>query len=166
MPQKFKAGGYDWTITLTVGVVKRARDETGINLCDAFCDQSKLVSRLMNDPIALVDVLASLTTVERGEKASKIEADEFREMFFGDVIADARRALFTELASFLDDPQRRKTWKLVVEGLHQIHVLEHGAAERDVAVLVSEAETRFSPAAGSSPESSVSPDPTSTPSAS
>ena len=166
MPQQFKAGGYDWTITLTVGAVKRVRDETGVNLCDAFVEQSKLVSLLMNDPIALVDVLAVLTATERENKPSKIEADEFRDMFAGDAIAGARRALLTELGSFLDDLQRRKTWRLVVDALHRVHVLEHDAAERDVAAMVSAAETRFSPAAGSLPESSDSPAPTITPSAS
>jgi len=94
--------GRSWQIAVTINTVKRVRSLLDIDLL-AIVD-GKLLERLVNDPVLLVDVLYAVVKPYADEEG--ISDADFGDALAGDAIDAATTALLEGLADFF--PQRRR----------------------------------------------------------
>lgn len=117
--QTFKdAAGEDWAISLNVSVVRKVRDELGVDLHSLG---EETFAKLKTSDETLVDVISVICT----EQINKRGLDEmgFAERLIGDVLDDAYEALMQELV-FTSRHSRRevvaKAWQKVNEAEEQL----------------------------------------------
>lgn len=94
----------EWNCAITVGAVKRIRDATKINLCDAI--DGKLLIELGNDTLKFVEILYHLLKPQA--EAAKVDDDELAESLWGDTLNAAYESFVEGLISFFQRPEQRE----------------------------------------------------------
>lgn len=111
----FKDGlGRDWTVSITLGTVKRVRDATGHNLALVLDDKMAGIATLTSDLMEFVNVLWHI--VEPQAVAKGVTQEQFLEGILGDSIDAALNAFVDSLADFFPPRQRKilsMTWAKV-----------------------------------------------------
>lgn len=101
--KRFKdQAGRDWDVVVNVGVAKRVRDLTKVDIFNLFNDEA---GRVFSDPCLLVDVLYVVLS-EQCRKAG-VSDEQFGLSLYGDVLETAATALLEEVADFF--PQSRRS---------------------------------------------------------
>jgi hypothetical protein len=100
MPKFTDADGREWSLALTIGDIRRVRQEVNVDLAEV--GQSLFES--LSDPVKLVDVLHALLVEEC--KARGIDAVAFARGMRGDTLDDASRQLLEAIVDFF--PSRRR----------------------------------------------------------
>jgi len=93
-----------WLVSVTMGTVKRVKDETGFNVLDLVDPRSDLVKQLARDPVDLFLILTSVLRpqlVERG-----ISDDQFAELLNEAQIDAACTALMEATFDFFQPKKR------------------------------------------------------------
>ena len=99
--------GRTWTLSVTVGTIKRVRALCGVDLANIITMESGktpnvgLLERLAADPVLLVDVLFAVCKPEADTKG--ITDEEFGRAMAGDVIELAATALLDEIIDFFPE---------------------------------------------------------------
>jgi hypothetical protein len=105
------AKGRQWPIEINVAAVKLVRDLTGVNLYTLFGGDFADYSKLMADPVQLVDVLYVLC--QRPAEAAGVTDEDFGRGMAGDALKAAADAFTQELISFFPKAQRETLGKLM-----------------------------------------------------
>lgn len=113
--------GRTWTISITVYAIKRVRAILSIDLYGLVDEKFEGLSRLMEDPVNLVDVLYVLCQ-DQCEKTN-VSDEDFGRGMAGDVIARASEAFLEELTDFFPDPRVRAGLKKVLEASEKVRSL-------------------------------------------
>jgi len=101
--------GRDWNICVNVGTVRRAKDETGIDIL-ALMDFPKKdgeqtpLQVLTADPMKVVGVVAAICEGQLKERG--IDAVAFAEAFTGETLEKATDALLEGVVDFFPQPRR------------------------------------------------------------
>ena len=96
------SAGRTWTLSVTVGAVKRARDLAAVDPIGAATGD--LWARLLEDPVLLVDALYALVKPEAD--ARNVSDEDFGRALVGDALDAALAALEEELLAFFPRHQR------------------------------------------------------------
>ena len=102
--------GRTWTLSVTVGTIKRVRALCGVDLANIITMESGktpnvgLLERLAADPVLLVDVLFAVCKPEADAKG--ITDEEFGRAMAGDAIELAATALLDEIIDFFPEAKR------------------------------------------------------------
>ena len=105
-----------WNLALNVYAVKKVRDLMGVDLLDLDSGdkpEDKLLSRLIADPILLVDLLYVVCKGEADQKG--VTDEQFGQAMAGDVIDTATKAFLEELADFTPSPRDRARARKVIQ---------------------------------------------------
>ncbi len=116
-----------WTVSITAYSIKKCRGLLNVDLYGLVAGGMESLSKLLGDPVMLVDTLYVLCDVDKTETTD----EEFGRAFSGDVLTEATRAFLEELTDFFPEPQRTGLKKIMektreLEGLveqHQITML-------------------------------------------
>ena len=109
--------GRSWTLSVTVGTIKRVRALCGVDLANIITlepgKQPKvdLLERLASDPVLLVDVLYAVCKVECDAK--NVSDEEFGAAMAGDAIEHATSALLDEIIDFFPEAKRQAFKKIL-----------------------------------------------------
>ncbi len=151
-----------WDVSVTVAAIKRVRTLLEVDLLDIL-GNGELITKLVTDPVLLVDVLYVMCKPQADEQG--VSDEQFGEAMAGEPINDATRALLEDLANFSPNPAIRKNMRRVVEAAWKAEEkagevlterLDGGELEKIVDRAVKSANESF----GDAPESSDStPDP-------
>ena len=95
--------GRAWCVSVTVATVRRVKQLLNIDLLQVALDEGKLLTRLADDPVFLVDVLYAVCKDQAD--AAAITDEDFGRAMAGDVIGAATQALLESLADFFPRPQ-------------------------------------------------------------
>jgi len=148
-----------WEIAINVAAVKRIRGLLGIDLYALVDDGFKSLSKLVSDPVSLVDVLYCLCK-DQADKQS-ISDEDFGRALAGDAITQAADAFVEELIDFFPDARARASLRKAIEAGKTVRdkVLSHAEKILDSIDPETEAKKWIS-SSGTLPESSVvTPDP-------
>ncbi len=138
--------GDEWVVSLAVSTIKEVRSELDIDFLDL--DDGRLITRLISDPITLVDVLFVICRSQAERK--NITDHDFGKRMAGDVIAMATEAMLEALVSFIPNPRDRanmskvlaKTREVMEAARDQVDAeIEGGALERIVAEAAGKSST-------------------------
>lgn len=99
-----------WTLSLSIGTVKRVRELTGFDLL-TFADKPQLLAELAGDPVRFVDVLFAIVQPQADELG--VTDVDFGEGFNGQAIEEATDAFLEAMAEFFSGA-RQTTFKRVV----------------------------------------------------
>lgn len=94
--------GKEWTISITVGTIKRVKDLLNVNLIDAV--STDLIDRMKSDPVFLCDILYAICKPQADKDG--VSDIDFGEGLAGDAIASATDALIGDLVDFFPSSQR------------------------------------------------------------
>ena len=109
--------GRTWTLSITVGTIKRVRALCGVDLANIITMESGktpnvgLLERLAADPVLLVDVLFAVCKPEADTKG--ITDEEFGRAMAGDAIELAATALLDEIIDFFPEAKRKVFRKIL-----------------------------------------------------
>lgn len=109
--------GRTWTLSVTVGTIKRVRALCGVDLANIITMESGktpnvgLLERLASDPVLLVDVLFAVCKPEADTKG--ITDEEFGRAMAGDAIELAATALLDEIIDFFPEAKRKVFRKIL-----------------------------------------------------
>ena len=109
--------GRTWTLSVTVGTIKRVRALCGVDLANIITMESGktpnvgLLERLAADPVLLVDVLFAVCKPEADAKG--ITDEEFGRAMAGDAIELAATALLDEIIDFFPEAKRKVFRKIL-----------------------------------------------------
>ena len=109
--------GRTWTLSVTVGTIKRVRALCGVDLANIITMESGktpnvgLLERLASDPVLLVDVLFAVCKPEADAKG--ITDEEFGRAMAGDAIELAATALLDEIIDFFPEAKRKVFRKIL-----------------------------------------------------
>jgi hypothetical protein len=99
--------GREWTITLTVGALKRIRSIAGLDLMPLFGGQdrqeSEAVRTLLLDPLRMADVVYAALKPQLDE--AQINDEAFGELLAGPVLAAAAEAFLDAATVFIGATQ-------------------------------------------------------------
>lgn len=99
--------GREWTITLTVGALKRIRSVAGLDLMPLFGGQDKqeseAVRTLLLDPMRMADVVYAAIKPQLDE--AQIDDEAFGELLAGPVLAAAAEAFLDAATVFIGATQ-------------------------------------------------------------
>ena len=117
-PAKFQTSdGKDWTLVLTIGLVRRLKtigvDFGGLETGDQFI-------AIVGDPLTFADVLWILC--ESAAQSRDIDRDAFEESLGGDSLSQAETAFRGAVVNFIHDPQRKAVVAKVLEKAHEAKV--------------------------------------------
>jgi uncharacterized protein (DUF1778 family) len=118
--------GKDWPIGLTVGAVKRVKDETGVDLLDLTHHEraQPLIEKINGDPFILCEVIFSAVQ-------PTITKEVFAEGLDGDAIEAAAEALWGAITDFTQSHRR----PLMAKVLEKVKVLHQKQATAVMAIL-------------------------------
>lgn len=119
---------HDWTLNVNVTAIKRVRDLLKVDLLEVL--QGKLLERLGDDPVLLVDVVYVLCKPQ-AEQAGITDV-QFGEAMAGDAIDAATTALLEELVDFFPERQRRLLGKALGK-LKKLAAMTQERAEKRLA---------------------------------
>lgn len=103
--------GRTWTLSVTVGTIKRVRALCNVDLAGVIAIESgvqpkiDLLERLGSDPVLLVDVLYAVCKPEADAKG--VSDEEFGQAMSGDAIEMATTALLDEVIDFFPETKRK-----------------------------------------------------------
>ena len=109
--------GRTWTLSVTVGTIKRVRALCGVDLANIITLEAgkqpkvDLLERLASDPVLLVDVLYAVCKPEADAK--NITDEEFGRAMAGDAIELATAALLDEVIDFFPEAKRQVFRKIL-----------------------------------------------------
>lgn len=109
--------GRSWTLSVTVGTIKRVRALCGVDLANIITLEAgkqpkvDLLERLASDPVLLVDVLYAVCKPEADTR--NISDEEFGRAMAGDAIEFATAALLDEVIDFFPEAKRRVFRKIL-----------------------------------------------------
>ena len=104
--------GRTWTLSVTVGTIKRVRALCGVDLANIIKTPNVgLLERLASDPVLLVDVLFAVCKPEADTKG--ITDEEFGRAMAGDAIELAATALLDEIIDFFPEAKRKVFRKIL-----------------------------------------------------
>jgi len=109
--------GRTWTLSVTVGTIKRVRALCDVDLANIISIDAgstprvDLLERLGRDPVLLVDVLYAVVKPEADAK--DISDEEFGRAMAGDAIEIATTALLDEIIDFFPETKRKVFRKIL-----------------------------------------------------
>ena len=109
--------GRTWTLSVTVGTIKRVRALCNVDLAGVISIESgaqpkvDLLERLGSDPVLLVDVLYAVCKPEADAKG--VTDEEFGQAMSGDTIEMATTALLDEVIDFFPETKRKVFRKIL-----------------------------------------------------
>ena len=109
--------GRTWTLSVTVGTIKRVRALCNVDLAGVISIESgaqpkvDLLERLGCDPVLLVDVLYAVCKPEADAKG--VSDEEFGQAMSGDAIEMATTALLDEVIDFFPETKRKVFRKIL-----------------------------------------------------
>ena len=142
MPKFTDMDGRDWSTTITLGTIKRLRENIGVNLLAIMDNNGELFVRLCEDTFFLVDVLFEIIQPQAKEVIVKemepVEVDlvpgagqvvenvtreisrpygpeDFANALGGDVLYQAHQSLLEGITDFFPNPQSRKALQLLIQ---------------------------------------------------
>ena len=147
--------GRTWTISIHVAAVKRCRALLDVDLYGLVDDGFDGLSKLLGDPVALVDVLYVLCRDEADKLG--VSDEDFGRGLGGDGLGRAVDAFLEELTDFFPDPRVRGGLRRVIEAGRQVRDRLMDRMERKLDALDPDLEAeRLSGTSGDSPASSAS----------
>lgn len=151
--------GRAWTIVINVAAVKRVRALLGINLYALVDDRFAGLSRLLGDPVDLVDVLYVLCKDEA--TALGVSDEDFGRAMAGDAIERAADAFLAELTDFFPTPRVRQALGRLIEagGTMRDRLLDRAMAELEAIDLDAELDRLIASSGGSPAPSASTPAP-------
>ena len=99
-----------WSTAISVTTIGRVKEATGVNLLEIV--EGQLLTRFLDDPLLLVDVLYVVCKPQVDERSVSKEA--FGDLFVGDVTVDAVKGLVQGLLDFFPSDRRamiERLWK-------------------------------------------------------
>ncbi len=105
-----------WEVKINVGSIKRVKGLCEIDLLDAVKDKGELLSRLIDDPVLLCNIVYALCEKQAAEK--NITDEQFGEAMAGDALEQATTALLEELVDFFPS-RRREVLRAALEKMNQ-----------------------------------------------
>ncbi len=144
-----------WTFAIHVAAIKRVRGLLGIDLFALVDDQFQGLSKLLADPVALVDVLYVLCKDDADRL--NVTDEEFGRAMWGDAIGQATDAFLAELTDFFPDARVRAGITKVLDAARTLkdRLLTEALDQVD-SVNLDSAVARSRTSSGISPESSAS----------
>ncbi len=109
--------GRTWTLSVTVGTIKRVRALCGIDLANIITvtpgdrPNVDLLEQLASDPVLLVDVLYAVCKPEADSKG--VSDEDFGRAMAGDAIELATSALLDEVIDFFPATKRQVFQKIL-----------------------------------------------------
>lgn len=89
----------EWDIRFTVGVIRRIRELTGINLYKIVSDQNEeALKEISKDAVLIVDIIYAACQPQCEKEG--ITREQFYERFTGVEVVDATYAIMEEIAAF------------------------------------------------------------------
>ena len=159
--------GRTWTLVVNVATIKRVRALCGVDLnsiveVEDGKPSAKLLERLSNDPVLLVDVLYAVCRPECEQKG--VSDEDFGAAMAGDAVEQATGALLDESVDFFP-AAKRKAFQRILSASRRFGEAARRRLEATLAdgrfedALVSELErlTGLSPNAPESAESTPTP---------
>jgi len=159
--------GRTWTLVVNVATIKRVRALCGVDLnsiveVEDGKPSAKLLERLSNDPVLLVDVLYAVCRPECEQKG--VSDEDFGAAMAGDAVEQATDALLDEIVDFFP-AAKRKAFQRILSASRRFGEAARRRLEATLAdgriedALVSELErlTGLSPSAPESAESTPTP---------
>ena len=94
---------FSWEIEVNISALKKVKSYLDLNLLDIFkqnpeTQKFELLEKISEDPILLVDLLFVLC--EKQVKERNMNAEDFANVFSGEVIENAVNALLYEIIDF------------------------------------------------------------------
>ncbi len=102
--------GTEWTVTVNVAVLKRAKASLGIDLGKLFDEKLKGLSELIADTVTLVDALYVTCSASHPE----ITDEQFGAALGGDCLENATAAFVEGLLDFFPNPKGRKALRQIL----------------------------------------------------
>lgn len=112
------ANGRIWFVGINVNQIKKTRAVLDVDLYGLIDEGLEGLSKLIRDPIKLVDVIYVLC-MDQAEKEGVSDV-QFGEAMWGDAIDNAATAFVQELTDFFPDPRIREGIRSVLEKSQQM----------------------------------------------
>lgn len=123
--------GRQWSLSINIGAVKRARDLAKCDLLEQSPENGQpIVMRLMTDPVWFVDVLFSVLKPHCDEAG--VSDVSFGEGMNGDALGHAYEAFTAELMDFFQSLRRKGEAAAVLkakDALHRVWTAQEGKIE-------------------------------------
>lgn len=144
-----------WNVAINVESIKRVKTLLGVNLLDVLDEGGKLLARLHDDPLFLVDALYCVCKPEADQR--QVTDEDFGRAMFGDAILHGAEALLEELADFFPDARRRAAIREVMHKMRATaeRLLDH-ARQTIAGIDPVQAAAKLIDSLGSSPALSAS----------
>jgi len=147
----FRAGGHEWQLRLTIGMVGRLRTEAGIEL-GKLLDAGKVAEGLIGDPFKLGEILWIMCRAE-AEGRGLTTPDEFFELLGPEELQAAVLGVLAAVVDFFQ-PGRASETKGKLPGL--MDKVNRAADAAMAAVVDAEVDATLKRLGGSSPASPAS----------
>lgn len=105
--------GRDWRVEINVDAVKRLRSLLNVDLLGVLDDECRLLARLHDDPVLLVDVLYCVCQPQADEQG--ISDEQFGRSMSGDALLHGSHALMESLADFFPNARQRGAFRNLLE---------------------------------------------------
>ncbi|MBX3444255.1 MAG: hypothetical protein KF774_17770 [Planctomyces sp.] len=157
------AAGDEWTLSVTVGLIRRVQAATGHKLLELVEDGSPLLRAIEADELVAFDLLAAAVASQRD--AAGVSVDQFAERLNEQALTDGFRALLEATIDFFPEPKRRPlrtAMRRSYEALDrlQAELLERAAYQADsqsaAAAIDASLREKLGVSSGSSPASPAS----------
>ena len=108
-----------WEIEITISALKRVKSYLDLNLLDIFkqnpeTQKFELLEKISEDPVLLVDLLFVLC--EKQVKERNMNAEDFANVFSGEVIENAVNVLLYEIIDFFPETKKAVLKKILDTG--------------------------------------------------
>ena len=110
---------FSWEIEVNISALKRVKSHLDLNLLDIFkqnpeTQKFELLEKISEDPILLVDLLFVLC--EKQVKERNMNAEDFANVFSGEVIENAVNSLLYEIIDFFPETKKAVLKKILDTG--------------------------------------------------
>ena len=110
---------FSWEIEVNISALKKVKSYLDLNLLDIFkqnpeTQKFELLEKISEDPILLVDLLFVLC--EKQVKERNMNAEDFANVFSGEVIENAVNALLYEIIDFFQETKKAVLKKILDTG--------------------------------------------------
>ena len=128
--KSFSDGKNSWSISLTVGSIKRVLNDRSVNLSLPYEPDSSgvpLADRIIRDTILFVDVLSSLLSPQAEQLG--VSVDEFFELFTPSVLKAAEDCFLEEWKDFFLKAGRETSSKVIAQAQEVLKVQQEQGAK-------------------------------------
>lgn len=123
--------GRTWTVAVNNAVLKKVRSKHEVDLYKVAAANREQFFALLNDPVALGDVLY---TICEGEAASRsCDEEAFGRMLCGDVLEQATEAFVSAVIDFFPNAQDRKNLRVLMDQVRTTDRLDKERIYREIA---------------------------------